>query len=50
MIADPEKNGKEQLQEKLVVQLLALASPFDVNDSFKPSYSILDKPEWFRGH
>jgi hypothetical protein len=25
----------------------ALASPFEQNDSFKPSFDILDKPNWF---
>jgi len=29
--------------------ITALASPFSKNDSFKPSFEVLDKPSWFDG-
>jgi signal transduction histidine kinase len=29
--------------------ITALASPFEVNDSFQPSFEVLDKPGWFDG-
>lgn len=29
--------------------ITALASPFQKNDSFKPSFEVLDKPKWFEG-
>jgi len=29
--------------------ITALVSPFETHDSFKPTFNIIDKPEWFEG-
>jgi len=49
LIADLRKKWERAIAREVKRSITALASPFDVNDSFKPSYSILDKPEWFEG-
>lgn len=40
--------GKRNCRE-VKRSITALASPFEENDSFKPSFEILDKPGWFGG-
>jgi signal transduction histidine kinase len=49
LIADLRKKWERGIAREVKRSITALASPFDVDDSFKPSYSILDKPGWFEG-
>jgi signal transduction histidine kinase len=49
LIADLRKKWERGIAREVKRSITALASPFDVNDSFKPSYSVLDKPGWFEG-
>lgn len=49
LIADLRKKWERGIAREIKRSITALASPFDVNDSFKPSFEILDKPGWFEG-
>jgi anti-sigma regulatory factor (Ser/Thr protein kinase) len=49
LIADLRKKWERGIAREVKRSITALASPFDVNDSFKPSFDILDKPNWFDG-
>ncbi|MCK9212362.1 MAG: ATP-binding protein, partial [Ignavibacteriaceae bacterium] len=48
-ITDLRKKWERGIAREVKRSITALASPFDVNDSFKPSFDILDKPGWFQG-
>lgn len=49
LIADLRKKWERGIAREVKRSITALASPFDVNDSFKPSFDVLDKPGWFDG-
>ncbi|MBK6700685.1 MAG: sensor histidine kinase [Saprospiraceae bacterium] len=49
LISDLRKKWERGIAREVKRSITALASPFDVNDSFKPSYTVLDKPGWFEG-
>lgn len=49
LIANLRKKWERGIAREVKRSITALASPFDVNDSFKPTFSILDKPGWFEG-
>lgn len=49
LITSLRKKWERGIAREVKRSIMALASPFDVNDSFKPSFSILDKPGWFEG-
>lgn len=49
VIANLRKKWERGIAREVKRSITALASPFDVNDSFKPSYSVLDKLGWFEG-
>jgi len=49
LIADLRKKWERGIAREVKRSITALASPFDVNDSFKPSFDVLDKPSWFDG-
>ncbi len=48
-ISDLRKKWERGIAREVKRSITALASPFDVNDSFKPSFDIFDKPGWFQG-
>ncbi len=43
------KNWERGTSREVKRSITSLASPFENNDSFKPSFEILDKPGWFEG-
>lgn len=49
LISDLRKKWERGIAREVKRSITALASPFDVNDSFKPSFDIFDKPGWFEG-
>ncbi|MFZ5552098.1 MAG: ATP-binding protein [Bacteroidota bacterium] len=49
LIAKLRKKWERGIAREVKRSITALASPFDVNDSFKPSFDVLDKPGWFDG-
>ncbi len=49
LISDLRKKWERGIAREVKRSITALASPFEVNDSFKPSFDILDKPGWFQG-
>ncbi|MCQ4141514.1 ATP-binding protein [Chryseobacterium sp. EO14] len=49
LISDLRKTWERGIAREVKRSITALASPFDVNDSFKPSFDIVDKPGWFEG-
>lgn len=49
LISNLRKKWERGIAREVKRSITALASPFDINDSFKPSFDILDKPEWFEG-
>lgn len=49
LIADLRKKWERGIAREVKRSITALASPFDANDSFKPSFDVLDKPGWFDG-
>src|SRR5207249_3330258 len=49
LIADLRKKWERGIAREVKRSITALASPFDVNDSFKSSFDVLDKPGWFDG-
>lgn len=49
IISELRKKWERGTAREVKRSITALASPFEVNDSFKPSFDILDKPGWFEG-
>jgi signal transduction histidine kinase len=49
LISDLRKKWERGIAREVKRSITALASPFEVNDSFKPTFDILDKPGWFEG-
>ena len=49
LIADLRKKWERGIAREVKRSITALASPFEANDSFKPSFDVLDKPGWFDG-
>jgi len=49
LIADLRKKWERGIAREVKRSITALASPFDANDSFKPSFDVLDKKGWFDG-
>lgn len=49
LISNLRKKWEKSTAREVKRSITALASPFEENDSFKPSFEILDKPEWFEG-
>lgn len=49
LISNLRKKWERGIAREVKRSITALASPFDVNDSFKPSFDIIDKPAWFAG-
>lgn len=48
-ISNLRKKWERGIAREVKRSITALASPFEQNDSFKPSFGILDKPGWFEG-
>lgn len=49
LISNLRKKWERGIAREVKRSITALASPFEENDSFKPSFEILDKPGWFGG-
>jgi len=49
IISDLRKKWERGIAREVKRSITALASPFESNDSFKPSFEIFDKPDWFKG-
>ena len=49
LISNLRKKWERGIAREVRRSITALASPFDKNDSFKPTFDILDKPKWFEG-
>lgn len=49
LISNLRKKWERGIAREVKRSITALASPFEQNDSFKPSFGILDKPGWFEG-
>lgn len=49
LISNLRKNWSRGMAREVKRSITALASPFEKNDSFKPSFGVLDKPNWFDG-
>lgn len=49
LISNLRKKWERGIAREVKRSITALASPFEVNDSFKPTFEILDKPGWFEG-
>lgn len=49
VISDLRKKWERGTAREVKRSINALASPFQKNDSFIPSFEILDKPKWFDG-
>jgi anti-sigma regulatory factor (Ser/Thr protein kinase) len=49
LISHLRKKWERGIAREVKRSITALASPFEQNDSFKPSFGILDKPGWFEG-
>ena len=47
LISKLRKKWERGIAREVKRSITALASPFEQNDSFKPSFDILDKPGWF---
>lgn len=48
-ISNLRKKWERGIAREVKRSITALASPFEKNDSFKPSFEVLDKPNWFDG-
>ena len=48
-IRNLRKKWERGIAREVKRSITALASPFQNNDSFKPTFDILDKPLWFQG-
>jgi anti-sigma regulatory factor (Ser/Thr protein kinase) len=49
LIRNLRKKWERGIAREVKRSITALASPFETNDSFVPSFDILDKPGWFEG-
>ena len=49
VISRLRKTWERGIAREVKRSITALGSPFENNDSFKPSFDILDKPGWFEG-
>ncbi|WP_339917133.1 ATP-binding protein [Yeosuana marina] len=49
LISNLRKKWERGIAREVKRSITALASPFEQNDSFKPSFGIFDKPGWFEG-
>lgn len=49
VISKLRKKWERGIAREIKRSITALASPFENNDSFKPSFDIIDKPKWFDG-
>lgn len=49
LIAGLRKKWERGIAREVKRSITALSSPFEVNDSFIPTFEILDKPGWFEG-
>lgn len=49
LISNLRKNWDRGTAREVKRSITSLASPFDLDKSFKPSFDILDKPGWFDG-
>jgi len=49
LISNLRKKWERATAREVKRSITALASPFDQNNSFKPSFDIFDKPKWFDG-
>lgn len=49
LISKLRKKWERGIAREVKRSITALASPFEQNDSFKPSFDVLDKPGWFEG-
>lgn len=49
LISKLRKEWNRGMAREIKRSITALASPFEQNDSFKPSFEVLDKPGWFEG-
>lgn len=49
IIKDLRKKWERGIAREVKRSITALGSPFEENDSFKPTLQILDKPGWFEG-
>ncbi|WP_432221813.1 ATP-binding protein [Flavobacterium sp. TMP13] len=49
IISKLRKKWERGIAREIKRSITALASPFENNDSFKPSFDIIDKPKWFDG-
>lgn len=49
VISNLRKKWERGIAREVKRSITALASPFEKNDTFNPSFDILDKPRWFDG-
>jgi signal transduction histidine kinase len=49
LISNLRKDWTRGMAREVKRSITALASPFEQNDSFKPRFDVLDKPNWFDG-
>lgn len=49
VISNLRKKWERGIAREVKRSITALASPFEKNDTFNPSFDILDKPGWFDG-
>ncbi|MCF8292518.1 MAG: ATP-binding protein [Chitinophagaceae bacterium] len=49
LISNLRKKWERGIAREVKRSITALASPFEENGSFKPSFEIIDKPGWFDG-
>lgn len=49
LIGNLRKKWERGIAREVKRSITALASPFENNDSFTPSFDIIDKPDWFEG-
>jgi signal transduction histidine kinase len=49
LISNLRKKWERGIAREVKRAVTALASPFESSDSFKPSFDIIDKPDWFKG-
>ncbi len=49
VISNLRKKWERGIAREVKRSITALASPFEINDTFKPAFDIFDKPKWFDG-
>lgn len=49
LISNLRKDWTRAMAREVKRSITALGSPFEKNDSFKPTFGVLDKPNWFDG-